>query len=272
MADELYGKVNYLVDIPLLINANIIEYDISKANITMMLSYGLISLEEYNRFANMDKITREVSIGRRIKNDTGALTNDGIKIDKCIAKGIMESKRLLFESNHIPQEAIVRIANDAVFVNNHILQYTSFDLNNNGVLVTFKQKNQFNIMINLGLVTIFINDNPMNDSIEVDVKGINDSQLYKHQLFLEFVCNLLSNMQRSGKETAIYLFSDFYSKYLNKELSVEYYREFNADSMYKFKLKPNYYLDFVSEKDKDTVDIEYNLSILRKIYSAIIDR
>lgn len=271
MADELYEKVNYLADISLLINANITEYDISKANITMMLSYGLITLEEYNRFASMDKITREVNIGRRIKDDNGILTNNGIKIDKCIANGIKESKRLLFETNHIPKESIIRIANDAVFVNGQILKYTSFDLNNNGVLVTFKQKNQFNIMMNLGLVTIFINDNPMNDSIEVDVKGINDNQLYKHQLFLEFICNLLSNMQRSGKETAIYIFSDFYSKYINKELSVEYYREFNANSLYKFKLKHNFYLDFVAEKDKDNVDIEYNLSILRKIYAAILD-
>ena len=41
--DDIAKKVNYLVDIPLMINANITEYDISKANINMLLSYGLIS-------------------------------------------------------------------------------------------------------------------------------------------------------------------------------------------------------------------------------------
>lgn len=271
MDDELYKKVNYLVDIPLMINANIVEYDISKANITMMLSYGLISQDEYNKFASMDKMTREVSIGRRIKADNGELTSSGIRIQKCITEGIKNAKRLLFEYNQLPVESIVRIANDAVFVNGGLLRYTDFDLNNNGIIVSFKQKNVFNIMLNLGLVTIFINDNPMANSIDVDVKGIKDELLNKHQPFLEFICNLLSDMQRSGKETALLIFNDFYEKYINKELPVEYYREFNATSSYRFAKSHQFYIDDAPESYKDKLDIEYNLSVLRKLYSAIMD-
>lgn len=270
MADELYKKVNYIVDVPLMINANIVEYDISKANISMMLSYGLISQEEFNRYASMDKMTREVNIGRRIKNDNGELTESGMRINKCITEGIKNAKRLLFEYNQIPTEAVVRIANDAVFVNG-LLKYTDFDLNNNNIIISFKQKNVFNIMMNLGLVTIFINDNPMANSIDVDVKGIKDNLLPKHKAFLEFICNLLSDMQRSGKETALLIFNDFYKKYVSRELPVEYYREFNATSSYRFTKGHQYYFDDITENYKDKLDIEYNLSVLRKIYSAILD-
>ena len=270
MSNELYKKVNYLVDIPLMINANIVEYDISKANISMMLSYGIITQYEFDRYAAMDKMTREISIGRMEKSDSGELTQSGLKIKTCISDGIKRAKQLLIERNNIAEESIVRIANDAIFVNNVYLKYTDFDLNNNGVIISFKQKNQYNIMINLERVTIFINDNPMSNTIDVEVKGINDNLLYKHQAFLSFIVNTVSDMQRSGKSTALTIFNDFYEQFINMQLPLEYYREFNSDSMYRIN-GCGYLMDMVSERLRPMISIEYNLQILRKLYSLIID-
>lgn len=269
--NELYSKTNYIIDIPLILNANIIEYDISKANITMLLSYGLISYDEYIRYCNMDKQMREISIGRRMQEDNGILTEEGRKFIECIKNGIILSKKMLFEANNIKHESVVRIANDAVYINGAPLQYTEFDINNNGVKVSFKNKNIFNIIINLGNVTVFIYDNPMTDKFNVDVKGINDKLLFKHELFLSFICNMVSNVQRSGKEAALMVFNEFYEQYINKQLPLEYYREFNNTSGYRLNGNCTILLDIVNESHRDLINIDYNLLVLRKIYSMIMD-
>ena len=267
---DIAQKVNYLVDVPLIINANIIEYDISKANITMLYSYGMISKEEYEWFLRMDKMTREISIGRRMLDDDNKLSEEGKKINACIKEGIAKAKSMLLEANNVPLESIIRIANDAVYINGGLLPIRDFDINNNGVIVHFKSDKVYNMMLNLRNITIFIMDNPMTDTIDVDVKGINDRLLPKHEPFLEFICNTITDMQRSSKESALYSFNDFYNQYVNLNLPIEYYREFNQDSMYKIK-GTAYLMDNVTGVDKSLLDIECNLTILRQLYAIILD-
>lgn len=270
--NDLYNRTNYLVNVPLMINANIVEYDISAANITMLFSYGLISEEEYFRYKNMEKKAREISIGKRGHDDDGKLNQEGIAIQKCINNGIIEAKKRLFEANDLKEESIVRIAKDAVYVNGQKVLYTSFDLNNNGVLTVFVPKNTYNIMINLNKsVTIFIKDNPLDDSLNVTVVGINDNLVPLHECFLEFICNLVSNIQRSGKEFAFKQYNDFYEAYINMKLPINYYREFNANSGFRLKDARNFTIDNIPEKYKDKLDINYNLLILRSLYSSIMD-
>jgi hypothetical protein len=272
MDKNIYHKSNYIVDIPLMINASITEYDISAANITMLLSYGLITQEAFYAYKNMDKMMREISVGKLGQEPSGSFNEYGIKCQQCIAEGIGLAKKMLFDANHIKNESVVRIAKDAVYINGGILPYTSFDINKNGVICVFVPKNYYNIMINLNKsTTIFINDNPMTDSLKVDVVGINNNLLYLHQSFLEFICNLVSNVQRSGKEYAFNIYNSFYEDYINMRLPVEYYREFNANSGYRIKHSERYTIDSATEVDKDKLDINYNLSILRTLYSAILD-
>lgn len=268
--NELYSKTNYITDIPLLINANIVEYDISKANISILHSYGVLSDDEYTMFCNMDKETRVVNIGRMMKDDNGQLNNQGVHMTKILSEGIKEAKRQLIEANNIPPENIVRIANDALFINKCPVKYMDFDLNKNGFIISFRPKNVFNIMINLGLVTIFIYDNPMSDDLNVEVKGINDKLLYKHQEFLSFICEVLSTCQRGGKDIALRIFVDFYEQYVNRKLPIGYYREFNSNSMFNIE-KCSYLVDIINQEDIDRLNINYNLSLLRILYSAILN-
>ena len=269
--DDISKRVNYLVDIPLLINANITEYDISKANINMLLSYGLITQEEYNKYINMPKMVREISIGKRMKNDNGTYTEEGKLFLNAISEGIAKSKYLLLKNNNVPIENIIRVANDAIYINcDYKLPITDLDINNNNVYIHFKSDNIYNIMLNLNQVTIFIYDNPMSDELRVDVKGINDRLLPKHEKMLEFICNIITDMQRTGKESILYSFNDFYEKYVRMELPIEYYREFNSNSAYKIK-GTGYYIDSPNEADINIIDINYNISVLRLLYSIILD-
>ena len=69
MISQLYKNINYKSQVNNIIGENIREYDISKANITMLYSANIISLEEYNRLCNVDKMERQITIGYLIKKN-----------------------------------------------------------------------------------------------------------------------------------------------------------------------------------------------------------
>ena len=278
MSSELYKSTNYIIKEPLILNANIIEYDISKANINALYCYDMISTEEYNSLYGLDKRSREIVIGRKIATrgtDDNPLSEQEveyrIKLASTIKDGIMEAKRLLFETNGIQDSNVIRIANDAIYVNNmNPLQFTSFDINNNGRFMTFARKKQFNMVLNLERVSIFIFDNPLSDSIDVDIKGISDDKLYLNEPFIQFICEIMSSLQSSDKPSTLQLFNSFYEPYIKKELPIEYYREFNSMSSYRI-ITGNYLVEDASELDKDKISIEYNLMVLRKIYALVMN-
>lgn len=272
-------RTNYLINEPIILNANILEYDLSKANINALYSYGFLNDSEYSLLYELDKRSREIVIGKKIAtkaDDNNPYSDEEIdykmKMAGAIKDGIMNAKRMLFESNNIKDEDVIRIANDAVYVNTpNPLSYTSFDINNNGKFLTFNLKNTFNIVLNLKRVSIFILDDPLSDSLNVDIKGINDELLYLHEPFIQFICEILSSMQTSDKPHTLQLFNSFYEPYIKRELPIEYYREFNFNSGYQIN-GCNYIVSDITEKDKDKISIDYNLSILREMYALILNR
>ena len=63
MFSNLWEKTSYTAPLDYIINSKIIEYDISKANINVLLYKGLISKKEYEYYYNLPKRRREISIG-----------------------------------------------------------------------------------------------------------------------------------------------------------------------------------------------------------------
>ena len=124
----LYNKMNYTTDISYLTNVFINEYDISKANINVLYSKRLIDSETYDWLYNAERMTRQVYVGKLQK-------------DKMIAAelkaGIIEAKKMLFESNMVNDYEVLSIKNDAVFIINRTLEYTKFGL------IEFKLKNRY---------------------------------------------------------------------------------------------------------------------------------
>ena len=139
---NLYNKINYVTDRDVILGGNIIEYDISKANINILRAFDQLDQDTYDKLLyadQFDKMVREVYIGMQIKRETEAMglkTNSmsRSKTYNTIKDGIIEAKKRLFETNRLQDDEIIRIANDAVYVNRlNPLQYTSFN-----VLISFK--------------------------------------------------------------------------------------------------------------------------------------
>ena len=104
---ELYKKTLYLLDIDFLINTTIYEYDLSKANISILRQYGLITDDLYNTLYAADRMDRQVFIGKLQKNDRN--------IAKALEDGFIEVRRLFFMANGLEERDILSIKKDAIF-------------------------------------------------------------------------------------------------------------------------------------------------------------
>lgn len=262
-------KTNYITDRRIIIGSNIMEYDIKQANINILKAYGSISDFEYETLKIADKMTREIMIGRKIQIEN--LKHNKSLIEENRSQGIKIAKDFLITKNNIKESEIVRIANDAVYVERQIpLQFTTFDILNNQNYIEFTLRNQFSSFLKLGRVFIFMKINSDEDFF-VDVKGISDDLLELHHPFLGFICDILFYLERSDINTTISYFNKFYEDYINMKLDIGYYREFNSDSGFRIRAANKYYAGlFLDKKYKDKIDIEYNLLMLREIYSIIL--
>ena len=74
-----------------------------------------------------------------------------------------------------------------------------------------------------------------------------------------------------GKKEYLQLFNNFYTDYVNRRLSIEYYREFNSNSGYRFNTQlESFLLMDINPCYIDRISIDCNLNILRTIYSYLV--
>ena len=83
-------------------------------------------------------------------------------------------------------------------------------------------------------------------------------------------------LERSGIEDAIAYVSDACEKYLRNEFSIEYYREFNPESLYRCKYvgydNTGYGVsNVVRNSDRELIDTNYNYNVLRELWSILLE-
>lgn len=247
----LARQVNYVVDMRY-ISGNIIEYDIKQANINILYKYGTIDLEKYNYLANLPKMNREIIVGNMISSDK--------EIYKTIQKGIKEAKLNLFDANNIKEYEVIRIANDAVYVNRiNGLKITQFDN------IQFVPKSVSTCYLNLKNILFFIN---FGSQINVDIKGLGPNYDI-HEPLITIIVNIISELQYDGVKPAMKSLENFIDDYLNKRLGVEYYRELNPEAG--FRVIGGKFLLSTIPILYDEIDIGYNLYLLRELSSILYE-
>ena len=262
----LWQKLNYTIDVPYITSSYITEYDLSKANINALLSQNAISEELYNYLLASTKEFREIYIGNMIKND--------IKIYKAIQDGIIEAKRLLFESNNILDHEVFAIRNDAVFfIGNR-------RLNNTFGRYQFKVKNIYSFAMNTttknNKLQILYNYDQMSGNDIIDIKGISDDNLIKHSNhILQFMCSIFYGIVNQPIENVISEYNEFYDNYINRRLDIGYYREFDQESKYRIIqhgfMPKSFLIEALDNSQKMNIDINCNLSLLRDIGFVLHD-
>ena len=256
---DLYNQTNYSNGIDYF-SGYIIEYDLSKANINALLSRGIINQELYNNLYNADKRYREVYVGNMIKQNNN--------IYKEIQAGIKDAKRMFFETNHIQNEEILSIRNDAVFILSERPMEQSFGN------YYFAKKNVFTLFFKFYSNKEFyyrFDQNTQKDIIEI--KGISDEKLNDHKdHFLKFMADIAYSVQRSTIEETLNRYNEFYNSYLYKVLDYHFYREFSQINKYRVTVGNKSYLMYsCNQESVNLLDINYNLKILRDL-GVIIDK
>lgn len=242
-------------------NGYIREFDLSKANISALISQNVISKDLYDHLYYADKQYREVYVGK--------MERDNPEIYKYVSAGIKEAKKLLFESNDIKSSDIISINNDAVFITGNKPMKTEFGYYKFNIKHTYTHYLKF-----FNNVKFFYWHDHVNDF--VDIKGINETKLSRHQPFIEFIVGMQYMLSNAPLEEAINMYREYSEEYMNKKLPIDNYRELNADNMFRVVSGVSdvsvYFLDIVDEKYRDIIDINYNYSILRDIGAVLTNR
>lgn len=253
---KLYEKVNYNSNIPYIISNFIREYDISKANINVLLKYKCITQQQYDYFYNLNRNSRQVQIGLLLKKNPKYVT--------ILQKGIVEAKKQFFESNNIKDEDVLCIKNDAIFLINKIPKYTKFDN------IEFLCKNTYTSFYKLNRLELYYFFDALTNYEKIDIKGMSkEAQNVHKDHFLEFLLVVFNSALFELPEQTLQIIISFYNKYLNLDVDIEYYRQFDSESRFLLKQTTRYNVykvDYVQEKDKNSVDISYNLNIIRELY------
>lgn len=257
---NLWERDNYTAQISVLYNVYIYEYDISKANINILHSKGIIDKQTYDYLYNAERMKRQIYIGNLQKDP---------KIAQALKEGFIEYRHKLFMSNNIQDYEVLSIKKDAIYVISRRLQNTNFGL------VNFIEKNWYSGFYKIKNLELYYRYNRITNDEALDVKGINDNTLVLHNNhFMSFLKDLFCTLQCNGVSTALALLKDFYMSYITRSLSIEYYREFNNTSEYRIlgTQYSRYTIILNNPINLNILDISYNLSIiigLQKILLSI---
>lgn len=237
----LYEKHNYLnKDIEYLINNEITEYDIKSAGFNLIKKYNLLDNKRIEHLESLSKKRRQITIG--------LYQRDNLEFRNALNEKFVEIRKIFFESNDLKDDEILSIKKDAIVTLRKCF-YTEFDN------IEFADKNVYSSYFYINNFEIYINEK------DIHLKGISDSKLKLHEDYmLDFLHKLFRMIETSSnKKYIINNIKEFISFYKSKMLHIGYYRELNADSLYKLDM------DFLDEhvglewtKSLDNIDISYN--------------
>lgn len=235
----------------LIINSNIYEYDIRKANISVLYDKKLLSKDTYTKLYHADRMTRQVYIGK--------LQRDDKKYTEALQAGIKEARNIFIKNNNIKEDNIIRISNDAIYTTGVIIKNPK--INNN---IVFVNKGSYTTYIRINKYEIFYSYNIINKSKSYKVLGLTLKD--GHNAFLNLLLEILYYIETSSLDIAYNMLLNIIDSYKNREFDKEYYISFDPNCCY---MIGNYLCDDISENDKTLVDIEFNLNILYKIKQII---
>lgn len=255
---NLWQKTLYTIPARFVLGS-IFEYDITKANISILLAMNMISIDMYHKLAAMNGIERKINVGLLEK------ANPDLK--QALESGFAEARRLLVMNNDIQDNEIISIKKDALFVTRY-LSNTEFGP------IHFLHKNLYSMMARIDKIEFYYGYDDISKESVIDIKGIRDDILELHQEgWIPFLCQIFYSLTHEQYGYAVECMVSVLKQYDTLELPIEFYREFNFRSS--FKILPTgyseFYVDRASEQDKASLDISYNRDFARKLYMLVAE-
>ena len=260
---QLWERIRYSAPVDFLIDSRIVEYDIEKANISVMLDKGVISNKDYEYYANMPKKQREVTIGNLMIKNKG--------LHSIIKDGIEEARHILFDTLNLNYTNVLSIRNDAVFV---IFQGIDPKLESIQVSphVRFRRKGEFRSFYRLGRnKEMYYDYDPLTKKEVLEVKGLGAHSVYIHKdHMLKFLQDLFYTVLVNGPGPALEVLNNFYYNYISMQVPIDFYRRLDSGARFDMK-QQSYFATFQADKltiqDPRLIDPSYNAKILNLLAS-----
>ena len=242
MSKEIWERHNYTNhDIGMIINGEIIEYDMKAAGMNLAREFGYIDSKILDHLETLDKERRNIYLGLMKKNDE--------QLSKKENQAFIEARRLFIVSNKLSVEDIIAIKKDAIFVSRRCM-------NRKFGNIEFIAKNKYTSYLEINKLEFYYN------SQKLDIKGINDVVYAQHDKYMiEFFRIYFSLMESNNKPKLINYVTNFVFQYKSKLLDINYYRELNVQSTYRLNViveKNIYGIANIDNTGFESIDIAYN--------------
>lgn len=256
---NLYERVHYKAPIDYIIDSTIYEYDIRKANISVLYDKGTITKEFYERMLVAPKNEREIAIGKMQINNK--------PFSDALRQGIQDARQSLFQILELDETNVLAIRNDAIFVVKTCMKDYPQEIQV-GPHTTFVRKNIYRSFYNYFGRSMFYYFDPISSVEGLDVKGLGEYAINLHRDYLlRTFMDIFYTAITAGPQEALEFINKFYDAYIKKQLPLEYYRRFDSHAQFDFRNISNwctFRADFLTPgAAEDMIDISYNASILR---------
>lgn len=245
-------KDTWTEDVDLLLS-DIIEYDMRRAGLSIIRQDKLLSDNEIQRLANLDKHESDKAIGKLY------LKNKQFK--ELHMKGFQKYRIRFGELNELNDSDILSIKKDAIFVKKYC------DITQIADNIEFREKNHYEAFLKIRKMEIYWSPTRM------DVKGISDERLELHRPYmLETISRFVRLLSQYDYEKATKFIVKVMNDYKIRNLPVGYYREFSSDSNYVHNVNGKVMLlHNVGESFKSQIDIAYNyLNVLVPLLQLVM--
>lgn len=254
---KIQKMYRYISPVDCLIDTEIREYDISKANISVLTEKGYLGPDQYQALLVADKMEREIFIGKLIGNNS--------KASAALSEGILEAKEKFFNANGIEYNDVLEIDNDAVY----IIGSRPITVQQVSPLVYFRLAERYTSFYSVKKIRYYYYSSRFDNSEKLNPKGLGEYAIGLHKNFmLDFLSELFYTNQYEGVENGLRLLASFHQTYCSRTLPVEYYRNLNPQSMYSIVNFDQYARYFTSiyqdPRFKSIIDISYNERLLRE--------
>lgn len=235
--------------LPLLINAQITEYDIRSGNTSMMRTYQLAEEDKIEYLESLSKERRVIQVGLMQQEDR--------QFAKKLESSFEESVKKFLDSNGLDIDVdVLAIRRDAVFVVNHPISNTQI-----GDHIKFRPKNVYHAALQIGPKLEFYFGKDKTD-IKNFVQEKKDTEHALEKLkpgmisFLEEFVETAEGYNMDRYKVYRWI-RDFASCYKDRSLDVEYYREFTREALFRLTTYDTM-MDSVPDYLVDDIDISFN--------------
>ena len=268
---DLYRNQNYSAPIGYLFDKHIVEYDISKANISIMYDHGMIDQATYLRLLNAPRQQRQYEIGMMQKDKT---------VTERYFHYLEEARESLFQQLNLQDENILHIVKDAVFVVTKVIGgIPTPDIVQVGNYTRFEKRATYNSYVHIGPgVNIYYDYSPSGNKEFLRIRGIGEeAQLLHYEHFTRMLTTIMRTKLMVGSSAAYETCKKFYNalitNYDDPEITACKRR---FDAMSKFDIKPvsywsSFQADYLSDGAMERmVDPTYNCSILSMLGNIML--